>query len=273
MSLLANTTYANPKNPFWIAKVEAGPGVSVTGPDYAPTISSTGVLTVSAGNGLSNVGTAQDPILQNEGILAVTPGTGISVSPGQDATITNEGILTVTAGDGIDITPGQDPIITNSGVINITNGPGISIGGSQSYPVINNPDFFRNSFSNVFPSLTQTATTEIILFTTNFNLVPSAPPNLTTYIHAFSFNNYQSGLLPLTTGSYVLISRILPQGIAYPGVVSNLLIQGTDVLARGIMQPFTTTGASAYTYELRVLVTGSGTLRLRNIETKVFRVS
>jgi hypothetical protein len=272
MSLLVNQTFANQSAQLYIpvGQLEGINGVSVdnTDPEH-PIISNTGTLSVTAGNGLSNVGTAENPILQNEGIIAITPGTGISVSPGQDATITNDGILTVTAGTGIDITPGQDPIITNDGIITISPGTSISIGGGPHDPIVNNPDFFKLSATNILANWTQTNTPEIVIATATFTLLP-----LTTYIHAFSFNNFAGAFLPLTGGgTYAIIARILPQGIGYPGVVSNLLMNQNDVYSRGIMQPFTTTTVSSYNYELRVVVTGAGTLRLQKIQTKVYQVS
>lgn len=271
MSLLVNQTFANQSAQLYIpvGQLEGINGVSVdnTDPEH-PIISNTGTLSVSAGNGLSNVGTAQNPILQNEGILAITPGTGISVSPGQDATITNDGILTISNGAGISVSGGQDCIIDNTGILSVSAGTSISIGGTFQDPIINNPDFFRKNYEDSGRSIiNRTVTTEIVVFTQNFILNAN-----TTYIHAFSFNNFTISAVP-GTNNYSVISRILPQGVGYPGVVSNLLISGAnDVWSRGIMQPFTTTNATNYTYELRVVV-GAGTLNLRNIQTKVFRVS
>jgi hypothetical protein len=267
MSLLANTTYANPKTPFWIAKVEAGPGVSVSGPDYAPTISNNGVISATPGPGIAISGPPNIQI-DNTGILTVSSGVGISVSSGQDPTIINDGILTVSAGTGISVSAGQNPSITNDGILSVGAGTSISIGGGAQTPIINNPDFFRKNYEDSGRSIiNRTVTTEIVVFTENFILNAN-----TTYIHAFSFNNFTISAVPGST-NYNVISRILPQGVIYPGVVSNLLItNNNDVWSRGIMQPFTTTNATNYTYELRVVV-GAGTLNLRNIQTKVFRVS
>ena len=269
MSLLINASHITNQKPFWVSRAIAGEGIDIQNGDTQPIITNTGVLTASAGNGISNTGTGQNPIFQNEGIITISPGAGISVSSGQDATITNDGILTVSAGTGIDITAGQDPVITNDGIITITPGTSISIGGGTHDPIINNPDFFKLSATNIFANLTQTNTAEIVIATATFTLLP-----LTTYIHAFSFNNFAGAFLPLTGGgNYAIIARILPQGIGYPGVVSNLLMNQNDVYSRGIMQPFTTTTVSSYNYELRVLVSGAGTLRLQKIQTKVYQVS
>lgn len=243
MSLLGNNTYANPNVPFWVDKVVAGTGVSVTGTETEPIISSTGLLSLSAEDGIAINGDPQNPTISNTGVLTVEAGTGISVIGGQNPQINNDGILSVSAGTSI------------------------AIGGTLQNPIISNPDFFRNNYTNNYSTLTQSVTTEIQLFTENFILNPN-----TTYIHTFSYNNFSSAILPGTT-NYSVISRILPQGVIYPGVVSNLLITGAnDVWSRGIMQPFTTTNATNYTFQLRVVV-GAGTLNLRNIQTKVYRVS
>jgi hypothetical protein len=267
MSLLANTTYASPTIPFWIAKVEAGNGITILGEDYAPIIQSDGLYTATGGLGITVSG-GQDIQIDNTGVITVGAGNGITnIGTAQDPIIQNDGLLTATGGAGITVSGGQDCIIDNTGILSVSAGTSISIGGGAQTPIINNPDFFRNNYADSGRSIiNRTVTTEIVVFTQNFILNAN-----TTYIHAFSFNNFTISAVPGST-SYAVISRILPQGVGYPGVVSNLLINANDVWSRGIMQPFTSTNATNYTYELRVLVT-VGTLNLRNIQTKIFRVS
>lgn len=242
MSLLANTTYANPTTPFWIGKIEAGNGISVLGED-------------------------NQPIIQNDGLYTASGGIGISVSGGQDVQIDNTGVLSVSAGTGISVSAGQDPVITNNGILSISGGTSIGIGGTAQNPIINNPDFFRKNYEDSRSITNQTSTPEIVVFTQNFMLNAN-----TTYLHTFSFNNSP---ISATAGTptYYVISRILPQGVGFPGLVSNLLIQNQNsVWSDGRTGTFTSTGASNYTYELRVNVT-AGTLNLRNLQTKIYRVS
>lgn len=244
MSLLANTTYANPSYPFWIGKVEGG-------------------------NGITIIGTEKEPIIQNDGILTISNGTGITVSGGQDCVIDNTGVLSVSAGTGISVSPDiQNPEIRNEGILSVTGGTSITIGGTIQDPIINNPDFFRKYYSDS-RAITNQGTTggEIIVYTIKFVLVPN-----TTYIHTFSFNNFPISA-PAGTSNYYVISRILPDGVGYPGLVSNLLIQNANaVWSEGRTTTFTSTNATSYTYELRCSV-GTPTLNLRNLQTNIYRLS
>ena len=272
MSLLINSSHITNKKPFWLSKVIAGQGISVQDGDTEPLISNTGVLTASAGNGISNVGTAQDPIFENGGIVGITSGAGISVSPGQDPIITNEGIITLTPGAGISISGGQDATIQNEGIVSITNGTGISIGGTQHDPIISNPDFYKREFFYTQDIVNRPTTggAEIVLYTASVALQPNA-----TYMHTFSYNNYPISALP-GVSVFAVFSRFLFGGLFYPAVVGNLFIQNaTDIWSRGVVGTFTTASPSIYTFELRVSVGlgQTGLLNLRNVQTKLFRVS
>lgn len=243
MSLLANTTYANPTLPFWIGKIEAG-------------------------NGITILGTEKEPIIQSDGLYTATGGPGITVSGGQDIQIDNTGVLSVNAGTGISVSPDlQNPTITNDGILSVNAGTSIAIGGTLQNPIISNPDFCRRNYEDMRNIVNQGVTTEIVVFTQNFVLNPN-----TTYLHAFSFNNFSISAVP-GTPSYGVISRILPQGVGFPGLIGNLLIQNVNsVWSDGRVGTFTTTNATNYTYELRVFV-GSGTLNLRNVQTKLYRLT
>lgn len=245
MSLLINQTFANTEDQLYIPVYGIQPGNGITVDNTDP----------------------EKPIIQNDGLFTASGGPGIAVSGGQDIEISNTGVLTVNEGAGIDITgDAQNPTITNTGILSVSGGTSITIGGTVQAPIVNNPDFFRRNYTNS-RSITQGVTSEIVLFTENFVL-----PANTTFIHTFSFNNFPISATP-GTPTYYVISRILPQGVGYPGLVSNLIIQNSNaVWSDGRTTTFTTTNATSYTFELRVNV-GTGTLNLRNVNTNLYRVS
>jgi hypothetical protein len=174
-SILAGTTQG-------IVSVNAGAGISITGPPINPYINNIGILDISGGNAITidktspqnpiiscsaftqiieglgiTVAGIPDPIITNNGVRTLTQGAGIVISSTTgDVSISNSGIIDILEGTGVSISLGQTPTISNTGVISITPGDNISNTGTASEVILN----------ALIPSLSQFCNVNVIVLST-----------------------------------------------------------------------------------------------------------
>lgn len=115
--------------------VNAGVGISLSGPTTNPTITNTGVTSINAGTAITLSGPTSTPTVTGPTLNA---GAGISVTgPSTNPTVTNTGILAVAAGTGIGVsTVGGTTTVSNTGVTGINAGTNITITGPSTNPTI-----------------------------------------------------------------------------------------------------------------------------------------
>jgi hypothetical protein len=125
-----------------VNKLEAGTGITLSGPAQQPTVSvSAAVLTnVTAGNGIAITGTGNTRAIANTGVVSLVAGAGITATKGtNDAwTVTNTGVTKLKAGANVTISGGGTGEVTISStggggggsgtVTKIETGPGLTGG-------------------------------------------------------------------------------------------------------------------------------------------------
>ncbi len=138
-----NVYVTGPRKTSVLVELNAGSGISVTGPHSTPTISATGgtglVTTIIPGPGISVSPDIATPTISNTGVLTVVAGTNITVTGTASNPVVNaSGVVeTITAGTGISIGgTATDPTVTNTGVITVTAGTNVTITGTATDPII-----------------------------------------------------------------------------------------------------------------------------------------
>ncbi len=138
-----NVYVTGPRKTSVLVELNAGSGISITGPHSTPTISATGgggiVTSIIAGSGISVSPDLATPTVSNTGVISVVAGTNTTVTGTGANPVVNVPTMvkTLTAGTGIALTgTATDPIVTNTGVRTLTAGTNITLTGTATDPIV-----------------------------------------------------------------------------------------------------------------------------------------